>query len=145
MSQELEAPSDRYSKFSLADLAEAMRSVKTALDAAKIDQAAIQKEFDLLRLKVIPEKMDDEGMTSVKIKGIGRLTITGDMYAGIQKDMNKQAYQWLTDNGHGDLIKDFVHSSTLKAFLKEQIKNGEEIPDDLFKVTPFERASITKG
>ena len=136
---------EKYEKFSIADLGEALKSVKEKLTESKQAQTEMQKEFDALRLAIIPNAMDDMGVSSMKLTGVGRLTVTGDMYAGIVSGMNEGAYQWLEDNGHGDLIKDFVHSSTLKAFLKEQILKGEEIPEEFFKVTPFERASLTKA
>lgn len=36
-----------------------------------------------------------------------------------------------------------VHSSTLKAFVKEQLENGDPLPLDLFRVSEFTRAKIT--
>ena len=136
---------EMYQDFSLSDLAQAQRDIKQALEKAKKEVTEIQSHFDALRLHVLPEKMEDMGISSVKVNGVGRLTVTGDLYAGIVPGKQVNAYKWLEDNGHGDLVKDFVHSSTLKAFLKEQIKGGVEFPDELFKVTPFERASITKS
>ena len=41
--------------------------------------------------------------------------------------------------------KQEVHSGTLKAFVKERIENGEEVPTDLFGVFTGERATIKKG
>ena len=41
--------------------------------------------------------------------------------------------------------KEQVHSGTLKAFVKEQIEKGQEVPNDLFGVFTGERAFIKKG
>jgi hypothetical protein len=41
--------------------------------------------------------------------------------------------------------KEQVHSGTLKAFVKERIEKGQEIPNDLFGVFTGERAFIKKG
>lgn len=103
------------------------------------------KIFDVLRLKLIPDEMEVIGATSINLKGIGRVTITTDMYAGIVSGKSWEALSWLKEHGHEDLIKEGVHPSTLKAFLKEQIIAGEEFPEEIFKVTPFDRASITKS
>jgi hypothetical protein len=54
-------------------------------------------------------------------------------------------YEWLESNNLGDLIKPTVASSTLKAFVKNRIKAGKDLPDAVLKVTPFTRASITKA
>lgn len=104
----------------------------------------LQKEFDNLRQVVIPDEMDAAGISSANFPGIGRLTLTADLFAGIQPEQQQAAYQWLHDNGHGDLIKDYVHPSTLKAFIKELMEQGENLPEELFKATPYQRASVTK-
>ena len=51
----------------------------------------------------------------------------------------------MKDNGFGDLIKDFVHSSTLKAFLKEQFREGEDLPEEIFSFLPYSYVAITKS
>lgn len=38
-----------------------------------------------------------------------------------------------------------VHPATLKAFVKEQLQKGAEIPFDLFGVYPYAEATIKKG
>ena len=41
--------------------------------------------------------------------------------------------------------KEEVHPSTLKAFVKERVENGEEFPMDLFGAYEGQRATIKKG
>ena len=41
--------------------------------------------------------------------------------------------------------KEEVHPSTLKAFVKERVENGEEFPMDLFGASVGQRATIKKG
>jgi hypothetical protein len=79
------------------------------------------------------------------IDGLGRLGLTSDVFARIVTERRADAYQWLSDHGFGDLIQPTVNSSSLKATMRKLIKDGKEsIPDDLFIVTPYQRASITK-
>jgi len=118
--------------------------LRNRLEAAKATATEIQKEFDNLRQVIIPDEMDAAGISSANFPGIGRLTLTADLFAGIQPDQQRAAYQWLIDNGHPDLIKKYVHPSTLKAFIKEQIEAGVIFPDTIFKATPYQRASVTK-
>jgi hypothetical protein len=136
---------------SLSEIALMYIAAKNSLEALKEDTAIAQKWFDSIRHHGLVDKMEELGATSTNLKGIGRVTVVPDMYAGIFKGMNVQAYQWLTEQGHGDLIKDFIHSSTMKAFIKEQFAeqnkegfNGERLPEEFFRIDPFMRASITK-
>jgi hypothetical protein len=92
----------------------------------------------------------------------------------IPKEREVEAFRWLRDHGHGDLIKNVVsstfgkgeddmasqalflleesgfsadqkqavHPATLKAFVKEQVEKGENIPLDLLGVFIGTKAEI---
>jgi hypothetical protein len=81
----------------------------------------------------------------MNIDGVGRISLRADIYASVKSGMKETAYTWLSDVGAGDLIQDSVPPSTLKAFLKNRLKAGEDIPEDLFNVTPYQQATLTKG
>jgi hypothetical protein len=120
-----------------------MNTIRAELDQLKEKSTSLQKEYDALRLNIIPEKMDEQDITNITIEGVGRLGLTSDVYASI--DDQEKAFTWLRENRRGDIIKETINSSSLKATIKEIIKNGREIiPPGLFKITPFTRASITK-
>jgi hypothetical protein len=48
-------------------------------------------------------------------------------------------------NGYAPDQKKEVHPQTLKAFVKEQLEKGQEVPMDLFGVFTGQRASIKRG
>lgn len=46
---------------------------------------------------------------------------------------------------HSDLeVNESIHAATLKAFVKERLKNAEPIPQDLFGVRAFSKAVVKK-
>ena len=128
----------------LQERAQEFLSLKGELEILKAEGADLQRIFDHLRQVTIPDEMDAAGISSANFPGIGRLTLTADLFAGIQPEQQQAAYLWLQENGHGDLIKDYVHPSTLKAFIKELMEGGEILPEAIFKATPYQRASVTK-
>lgn len=130
---------------SLSDVAQLMHTVRLALDSVDSQKKILQKAFDQLRLKVIPDMMDEQNITSVKIAGLGRLGLTADMHVSTVKEKKLEMFDWLRDTGRGDSIQETVNASTLKAMVKQMIREGEEIPDGLLNVNPFTRASITKS
>tara|TARA_R110000803_G_scaffold80259_3_gene146027 strand:+ start:331 stop:729 length:399 start_codon:yes stop_codon:yes gene_type:complete len=130
---------------SIKQLAEEMVNVRAKLDQAKAVAAELQKEFDDLRKVQLPEAMEAAGMESTRLPNIGTVSIRTDAYASIRGGQQDGAYQWMKDNGFGDLIKDFVHSSTLKAFLKEQFREGEDLPEEIFSFLPYSYVAITKS
>lgn len=104
----------------------------------------VNAEYDYLRLNLIPSRFEEEGIENITIEGIGRVSLTGDMYVSVLAENRERTYEWLCDIGKESLITKTVNASTLKAAVKAMIRAGEEIPEDLIKVTPFTRASITR-
>lgn len=133
-----------YSSYSLIDLIREMDRVQQQKDHLDSELKKINSRFDYLRLAAVPNKMDEEGIDNITIEGVGRLGLTSDAYVSIKAGMKDQAWQWLSDNGHGDLITETINPSSLKAAVKQMISKAEEVPEDLFNVTPFTRASITR-
>lgn len=134
---------EEFKDYSLHKLVVTMDATQGVKDGAEAELSLLQAEFDLLRLELIPAKMEEEGVETVRYEGIGRVALTGDMYA---QTLDKEAlYAWLRENNLEDLIQPNVNASTLKATIKARIKKGEETPpEDVVKVTPFVRASITR-
>ncbi|WVR18108.1 hypothetical protein JXVLWARM_CDS_0057 [Burkholderia phage Bm1] len=100
--------------------------------------------YDFLRKKEIPDLMQAEDVRTVTFEGIGRVQLAGDCYASIPADQKEAAFSWLRENNYGDLIQEQVNSSTLKAWAKESLEQGRELPEGVFKVEPYTRASIVK-
>lgn len=126
------------------ELAALQSMAKDISDRAKRKQVKADAVYDVLRLQLVPEAMNAMGITSINVINIGRVTVTTDFHARVLSGKTSESLQWLDENGYGDLIKETVHPSTLKAFMKECITNGTELPGDIFEMTPFDRASITK-
>lgn len=121
----------------------AMHAVRARKDKGEETMAKINAEYDALRIDLIPKKMEDQGLETITVKGIGRVGLTGDMY--VKQADKAKLFTWLRKLKLGDLITEGVNASTLKAFLRKRIKEGKPIPDaDVVKITPFSRASITK-
>lgn len=130
----------------IKDMGKMFVSLKEEIGAAEDVTKELKHTFDTLRLRVIPEKLDEMGLDNVKITGVGRVSITADAYCSVVADQKFRLYDWLRDNDHEDLIQDNVNSGTLKAFIKEQIKAGNDVPDDtIINFIPYDRASVTKA
>jgi len=71
----------------------------------------IQKE-NLRKLsgETIPTKMAELGLTATEMLDGSKVKVVEDIYVSIPKDAKRstQCYQWLTDNGLGDIIKNQV-------------------------------------
>lgn len=123
----------------LTDLIEQMKELGEQLDALEEQRKPLQKEYDRLRLEAIPSEMAQEDITSMT-GGFGRCTLTSDLY--VSAPDKRTLHQWLNETGNEALIQPTVNAQSLKAFCKEQMRKGIELPDGILKVTPFSRAVI---
>lgn len=111
-----------------------IKEVKEFEDKAK----SAKKELLRLQQETIPEYMEDFDVVEMKFNDGIEISIVDKIYASISKANKEEAYQWLRDNDHGELIKvvttHSVHHATVPSFVKECRANGETIPEKLFGV-----------
>lgn len=101
--------------------------------------------YDVIRMELVPEAMEEAGIENIRYDDIGRVSITADVMVSVKGGQKDGLFAWFKGHKLGDLIQPAVNSSTLKAFVKRRIKEGKEYPIDMLNVTPIQRASITKG
>jgi hypothetical protein len=142
--EENQSLENKYENTSTIDTIRAMDELSKRKEELESELTKINKEYDFLRLNLVPKKMEDMGIDNVKVDGIGRVSLTSDMYVRVNADNRERVHQFFNDIGKSSIITETINASTLKAVVKSMIRSGEEIPEDLIKITPFTRASITK-
>lgn len=136
---------EHYSAMKLPQMAAELKSLNQEVEAQDRILKDLKAKRDILRINVIPERMEEEGTSNATYKGVGRLQLTGDAHVSTVKGAKDDLMQWLIDNDFEDLITEVVNASTLKAFYKEQFEKGNPVPPDtIVRFDPFTRASITK-
>jgi len=126
----------------LTDLVNEMDRIRAQMDRMDAIWKPLQKRYDELRLAEIPAEMAEEDVRSIT-GGFGRCTLQSDLHVSAPDKM--KLHSWLEETGNGSLIIPTVNAQTLKAFCKEQMTNGTELPESVLKVTPFSRAIIYKS
>jgi hypothetical protein len=129
----------------LRSLCMSMKDLQAQKDALEEQLSGINKALDVIRTKDIPELMESLGLKNATFDGIGRVQLAADLYASTREGKREAAMQWLRDCGYDDMIVETYNASSLKALFRRQIAAGAEIPDDIFNVHPFIRASVVKA
>ena len=134
------------------------------------------KALRKLSQEIIPAKMSELGLESLTLTDGSSVKVKQLVQASIPVKYREEAFKWLRDHGHGDLIKNqvsatfgkgeddsasnfidkiqelgyqpnqkvWVEPMTLKAFVREQIAGGSEIPMDKFGVFVGAETKISK-
>jgi hypothetical protein len=126
-----------------------LRDLKEEKAGLEEKLGVINRKLDELQRTTIPDMMIELGsgnipIQSVSMRGVGTLYLRSDMYVNIPAAKREEAHDWLREHGHGGIVKDTVHPSSLKAWAKEQTSNGTVLPDDLFSITPYVMAVLNK-
>lgn len=129
----------------LKTLCISMKDLQSQKDTLEEQLSGINKALDTLRTKDIPELMESLGLKNATFDGIGRVQLAADIYASTREGKREAAMEWLRDCGYSDMIIETYNASSLKALFRRQIAAGVEIPDDIFNVHPFIRASVVKA
>ena len=141
----MEAERPDYDKMGVAELGAQLKELKAKLEEASVIKAGFQSEYDFLSMNVIPDRMDEEKIKNMKIEGVGRLQTSSDIRCSVPAANREAVQEWLMEHGHGSMVSPSVNASTLKAFVKERMKEGKEWPEHLLTVMPYSRATVVKG
>lgn len=127
----------------LIALAKRMKLLQDDKDRLEEELKSVNKMLDEVRLKLIPDMMAEMDVRTLTVEGLGRVQLANDAYVSVLDKV--QGYSWLKEHGFDGLIQPYVQPSTLKAAVKEAMRNGQEFPEEWFKIQPFVRASIVKA
>lgn len=127
----------------LRELCMKMQGFQTEKDTLEESLKTTNASLDELRLKLIPEMMDQIEVKNATFPGIGRVQLAGDLYCSTKVGKKDEAMRWLRDLEMDAMITEGYNASSMKAMIRRMIEQGVEIPD-FMNVTPFIRASIVK-
>lgn len=125
-----------YKNLELDQAVEVFNKISLALDDIADQKTKMQNRYDFLRRVIIPKLMDDKDITSAKFANINRGVRIQDEFFVSSPEENRQAlHEWLADHGESHMIKEVVAPATLKAFVTRAMKEGNEYPAELVRVT----------
>ena len=151
-------------------LLETQKELNTLDDKIK----TLKETETTLSEQTIPDLMHRAGVSLIKLDDGSKVEVKPFYSARIPVSRTEEAFTWLRDNGHGDLIKnnvlltfgrtqdneakslvadlrekghnvkqtEKVEPMTLKAFVKEQIQEGKNVPSDVFGVYVASKTKI---
>ena len=138
---------------SVAELLRQQLKMESEIELSEATLKDLNEKHRKLSGEIIPAKMQELGMTSTTMTDGSKVDVVEDIYVSIPKDPEKSAacYEWLEDNGLGDIIKNSVGISfgkgegNMAKHLQETIKEMGLIPEVKVSVHPSTlKATIKK-
>lgn len=160
----------------MAKLARQQLQLEKRLEELDEEMKEVARSLKQVQEEEIPNLMFELGVQSFKLTDGSEIKVQKYYAASIPKDRQVEAFDWLNQNGFGDLIKNqvatnfvrgqeqqaeafaqecsdrglavntkkWVEPMTLKAFAREQVESGADLPSDLFGLYVGNKAKIEK-
>ena len=93
---------------SLADQVEKLESLQTRLQLQEDNMKSTKKEIERLSGDIIPTMMSEMGLAELKLQDGSHLKVSTSYRATITEANKETAFNWLRDNGLGDIIKNEI-------------------------------------
>jgi len=89
---------------------------------------------DSAQAKLI-EHMDNADLKSFRSTTLNCLVVRKDtLYVSIAEDKKEDAMRWVDEDlGRSDLIKPTIHNRSLTSLISQRLKDGETVPQEMFK------------
>ena len=136
---------------SLADQVERLEGVASDIETAESNLKELKKKRDHISGEVIPTMMSEMGLAELKLHDGSHLKVSTSYRAHISEANKEMAYNWLRNNGLGDIIKNeisvsFGRNEDNKAADYAELAKGQGFqPTQKMKVEPMTLKALVRG
>ena len=93
---------------SLADQVSMLEGLQKRIDTSESNIKDLKKEYQRISSEVIPTMMSEMGLAELKLQDGSHLKVSTTYRATITEANKETAFNWLRDNGLGDIIKNEI-------------------------------------
>ena len=135
---------------SLADQVQMLEGVQKRITISEDNLKDLKKEQDRLSGEVIPTMMSEMGLSELKLQDGSHLKVSTSYKAHITEANKEMAFNWLRDNGLGDIIKNeisvsFGRGEDNKAAHYAELAKGQGLsPTQKLKVEPMTLKALVR-
>ena len=135
---------------SLADQVERLEAMQQQLETQENAIKEKKKQIQHLSGEVIPTMMSEMGLAELKLQDGSHLKVSTSYKASITEANKEMAFNWLRDNGLGDIIKNeisvsFGRGEDNKAAHYAELAKGQGLdPTQKLKVEPMTLKALVR-
>ena len=134
----------------LADQVQMLEGVSKRIETSEKNLKDLKKEFDRLSGEVIPTMMAEMGLSHLKLMDGSSVDVKPNYSASITVANKDAAFNWLRNNGLGDIIKNeilvsFGRNEDIKAATYAELAKGQGFqPTQKMKVEPMTLKALVR-
>ncbi len=110
-------------------LATEARTLKDNIEIEEAKVKTMKHRRDEILKKILPEAMELAEIDKFHVEGVGTVFLKQNVFVNVRKEDRDKCYAWFRENGLEDLVVDYVWPGTQKAWVKERLESGDEVPD----------------
>ena len=135
---------------SLADQVEMLEGLHKRIETSENNIKDLKKEYQRISGEVIPTMMSEMGLEELKLQDGSHLKVSTTYRATITETNKETAFNWLRDNGLGDIIKNeilvsFGRNEDNKAASYAELAKGQGFqPTQKMKVEPMTLKALVR-
>ena len=135
---------------SLADQVQMLEGLNTRIEAGENNLKDLKKEYLRISGEVIPTMMSEMGLAELKLQDGSHLKVSTTYRATITEANKETAFNWLRNNGLGDIIKNeilvsFGRNEDNKAATYAELAKGQGFqPTQKMKVEPMTLKALVR-
>jgi len=135
---------------SLADQVQMLEGLHKRIETSETNIKDLKKEYQRISGEVIPTMMSEMGLAELKLSDGSHLKVSTSYRATITEANKEAAFNWLRDNGLGDIIKNeisvaFGRNEDNKAANYAELAKGQGFqPTQKMKVEPMTLKALVR-
>ena len=135
---------------SLADQVQMLEGLHKRIETGESSIKELKKEYQRISGEVIPTMMSEMGLSELKLSDGSHLKVSTTYRASITEANKETAFNWLRDNGLGDIIKNeilvsFGRNEDNKAASYAELAKGQGFqPTQKMKVEPMTLKALVR-
>jgi ABC-type Fe3+-citrate transport system substrate-binding protein len=144
---------------SLADQVEKLEDLQKRLELQEENMKSTKAEIQKVSGDIIPTMMSEMGLAELKLYDGSHLKVSTSYRATITEANKEAAFNWLRENGLGDIIKNEIsvsfgrnednkaadYAELAKSSVRERIEAGKEMPTEIFGVFSENKTTIKRN
>ncbi len=147
--EELEAMRQHTANFSYNQLVAMLLELQSQHAQQKEQTARAWDHVCMLARTIIPERMDKDQIQNVTVilpdGSKKQLLVLAQVSVKTPPENKLALWEWLREHDAADIITETVNSSTLAAYVRGQMKEGEPYPSELLEISAYDVASLRKA